>query len=388
MKELLNQTPPDDTGSNTLKRYRYQAQLALPFCLECVQNDSVRSVIMEHFEDIVVEYTDYWQFIQVKTRNANLGPWKLTDAIDGLQSLYRSYKETSNLNVKYSLFLEGAIGVKQKDLQTLVSTTPELSTSLIGTVANKLKISELECENFLSVVTVHLNQIDRNAITTHNLRLMDQVSGNTSAREIECLEQKLTDEILRAMSNDRLEHLLYEYIAQANVIDGEGENKIKAKRLTNKSIKDIIGSLLSGEYPLLKRFADIKNNDVPEDPTKLELKLIAGGASDRIIKEAKQLRANASCREYEILASGFEHEQNQITDVQIRIQTLTNSIVEYHEDSPKPAKIIWKEVLEELIKNKGDIDPNRIYKQDPLLLLGAACGLSDECRIDWGVKIA
>jgi len=384
MKELLNQIPPDDTGSNTLKRYRYQAQLAVPFCLECVRDDGVRSVIMEHFEDIVVEYKDYWQFIQVKTRNANLGPWKLTDAIDGLQSLYRAYKESSNLNAKYSLFLEGAIGVTQNELQNLVGATPEISTSLITKVANKLEITELECENFLSVVTVHPDQIDRNAITAYNIRLMGQVSGNTSAREIESLEQKLTDEILRAMSCDRLENLLYQYISQSNTIDDTEKNRIEAKQLTKKNINNIIGSLLTGEYPLLKRFHD----DDSKKLTKLELKLIAGGASERIIRDAKELRANASCREYEILASGFEDEQNKIIDVQIRIEKLTNSIVEYHEDLPKPAKTIWKNVLNELTQNKADIDPNRIYKQDPYLLLGAACGLSDECRIDWGVKIA
>ena len=87
MKNSLNQIPPDDTGTDTLKRYRYQAQLALPFCLACARKERVRSVIMEHFEDIVVEYDDYWHFIQVKTRNSNLGQWTLTAAMDGLKSL-------------------------------------------------------------------------------------------------------------------------------------------------------------------------------------------------------------------------------------------------------------------------------------------------------------
>jgi hypothetical protein len=34
------------------------------------------------------------------------------------------------------------------------------------------------------------------------------------------------------------------------------------------------------------------------------------------------------------------------------------------------------------------VDPNMMYKRDPFLLLGAACGLSDACRIEWGVPIA
>ena len=112
MKNPLNQIPSDDTGTDTLKRFRYQAQLALPFCLACACKEKVRSVIMEHFEDIVVEYDDYWHFIQVKTRNTDLGQWTLTAALDGLKSLHRAFTETSDLVAKYSLFIEGAISAK------------------------------------------------------------------------------------------------------------------------------------------------------------------------------------------------------------------------------------------------------------------------------------
>jgi hypothetical protein len=142
--------------------------------------------------------------------------------------------------------------------------------------------------------------------------------------------------------------------------------------------------LTSGDYPLLLRITDL---NVPT-PTNLEKKLIAGGATERIINDAKNLRANASIREAEILASGFLDGEDKIMDVQIRIQTLTNSVVENHDESEKPAKIIWRAVLNELTTKKESVDPNRIYKQDPYLLLGAVCGLSDECLIDWGVKIA
>ncbi len=130
MKNLLNQTPPDDTGTDTLKRFRYQAQLALPFCLACARKEKVRSIIMEHFEDIVVEYDDYWHFIQVKTRNAERGQWKLSDAIDGLKSLYRAFKETSHLSAKYSLFVEGSIAARD-DLNALTHSKTDISNDLV-----------------------------------------------------------------------------------------------------------------------------------------------------------------------------------------------------------------------------------------------------------------
>ena len=120
----------------------------------------------------------------------------------------------------------------------------------------------------------------------------------------------------------------------------------------------------------------------------MQKKIIAVGATERIIKNAKELRANASIREVEIRSSGFINQEDRIVDVQIRITTLTNSIVEEHDELEKPAKIIWRKVLNELTQKKETVDPHRIYKQDPYLLLGAVCGISDECRIDWGVKIA
>ena len=385
MKNSFNQTPPDDTGTDTIKRYRYQAQLALPFCLACARKYKVRSIIMEHFEDIVVECDDYWHFIQVKTRNAERGHWKLPDAIDGLKSLYRTFSETSDLKAKYSLYIEGAIAVTD-DLNalTLSSSSMDISNDIVQKISQKLDIENSKCRDFLESVTVHANQPPRAHITSYNIRLMGQGSASSSIREIESLEEKLTDEILRAMSCDRLDNLLYRYIAKAEELEDEIKARIDAKRLTASNIADIIGSLASGDYPLLLRITDLHE----PSPTNLQKKLIAGGATERIIKNAKELRANASIREVEIRSSGFINQEDRIVDVQIRITTLTNSIVEEHDELEKPAKIIWRKVLNELTQKKETVDPHRIYKQDPYLLLGAVCGISDECRIDWGVKIA
>ncbi|MEG4201825.1 dsDNA nuclease domain-containing protein [Microcoleus sp. Pol12A5] len=383
MKNPLHQTPPDDTGTDTLKRFRYQAQLALPFCLACARKEKIRSIIMEHFEDIVIEYDDYWHFIQVKTRNAERGPWKLGDAIDGLKSLYRAFQETSHLEAKYSLFIEGAIS-STDDLNALAPRNTDISDKIIHRISEKLEIEDSKCRVFLKSVTVHPNQPPRANITSHNIHLMGQVSASTTICEIASLEEKLTDEILRAMSCARLDNLLYYYIAKVEETEDGNRARVDAKRLTASNITDILGSLTIGDYPLLRRITDLNAPTL----TKLEKKLVAGGATERIIKDAKNLRANASMREAEILASGFVDQEDKMTDVQFRIQTLTNSIVENHDEAEKPAKIIWRMVLHELTEKKESVDPHRLYKQDPYLLLGAVCGLSDECRIDWGVKIA
>lgn len=382
MKNPLNQEPPDDTGTDTLKRFRYQAQLALPFCLACARKEKVRSIIMEHFEDIVVEYDDYWHFIQVKTRNEDRGQWKLADAIDGLKSLYRTFNKTSHLKAKYSLFIEGSISAN--DSLKALTHSKDISDALVEKVSQKLDIEDSESRAFLKAVTVHPNQPPRSHITSHNIYLMGKVSASTSTCEIKSLEQKLTDEILRAMSCDRLDNVLYHYIAKIEGLEDGIRARVDAKRLTANNITDIIGSLITGDYPLLLRIIDLN----APTPTKLEKKLIAGGATERIIKNAKELRANASIREAEILSSGFFMEEEKFVDVQVRLETLANSVVERFEDLDKPAKTIWLELRKEITQTVSSVDPNRIYKQDPYLLLGATCGLSDECRIDWGMKIA
>jgi len=383
MNNPLCQTPSDDTGTDTLKRFRYQAQLALPFCLACARKEKIISVVMEHFEDIVLEYEDYWQFIQVKSRNSDQGDWNFSQTLEALKSLYRAFQSTSDISARYSLFLEGNLSSKN-ELKVLVNSKQTIGSSLLIKVAKEFKIDEPKCEEFLKVVTIHPGQTSRTNITAHNIQLIGQISSHTSAKEIEALEQRLTDEILRAMSCDRLGNVLYDYILQASAIEEADKAKVNSKRLTADSITAILGSFSLDAYPLLLRITDLH----APLPSNLEKKLIAGGATDRIINDAKNLRANASIRESEILASGFLNEDKKIIDVQIRLETLTNSIVEHYEDLEKPAKTIWREVLDELTKKKESVDPNRIYRQDPYLLLGAICNLSDECRIDWGVKIA
>jgi hypothetical protein len=383
MKTPLNQIPPDDTGTDTLKRFRYQAQIALPFCLACARNEKVRSVIMEHFEDIVVEYDDYWHFIQVKSRNAERGQWKLADAMDGLKSLYRAFNETSHLNAQYSLFIEGTISARD-DLNALNHSKQNVSDDLVTKVARKLGIEDSVCKRFLGFVTIHPNQTPRDHIASRNVCLMGQSSKSTSVSELKSLEEKLTDEILRAMSCDRLGNLLYHYITKVEDFEDEMRLRVDAKRLMAKNIVDIIGSLASGDYPLLLRMTDLN----APTPTNLEKKLLAGGATERIINNAKELRANASIRESEILSSGFFMEEEKMIDVQVRLEILANSVVEMFDEVDKPAKTIWLEIRKEITQTVNSVDPNRIYKQDPYLLLGAVCGISDECRIDWGVKIA
>jgi hypothetical protein len=63
-----------DTGADTFSRYVYQVEIAFRFCLDCALGGDVVSVVPEHLEDIALECRSSWRFLQIKTRNAELGP--------------------------------------------------------------------------------------------------------------------------------------------------------------------------------------------------------------------------------------------------------------------------------------------------------------------------
>jgi hypothetical protein len=388
MTDFLDSTPPDDTGADTLRRNRYQAQLAVPFCLDCASGGAVLSVIMEHYEDIVVEYKDHWRFIQVKTRDSKYGPWKLTPAMDGLGSLYRAYEAASGLNARYSLFLEGAVA-HGDDLNNLVPEKSELDASFISRIAKGLKEKGFSdahktCEAFLNLTSVQPNQPPREHITAHNVSLLAASNSNVSWDELKVIEQKVTDEVLRAMGQDRLEDLIPAYIRDPDGLPEEPRRRVEDKRLTRERLAPLLGSLAGGAFPLLRRVVE------PEllPPTTLERKLLAAGAPQRIVNQAKSLRANAAIRATEVAAANMFGGQEKVDDVHNRLEIRATAIAAKHGQTANPAVAVWAEVMEVIERSPEVIDPNRVYRQDPYLLVGAACALSDDCLIDWGVPLA
>ncbi len=345
-------------------------------------------MVMEHYEDIVVEYEDYWWFLQVKTRDAGYGPWRLTTAMDGLASLYRTYSSTYYLKAKYGLFLEGAVA-HDDDLNKLVPVKQPLDQTLIDRTKKGLEdkgfsVTKEQAEAFLKLTTVHPNQPPRDHVTNHNVSLLAASNANTPQDEVKAIEKRVTDEVLRAMSQDPLRDLIPAYVSDPENLEAEDRRRVEDKRLTPERLAPMLGALAAGAFPLLRR---VVRPDMTQ-PTALEKKLIAGGATERVITNAQSLRANASAREAEVTTSQLFGSEGKLDDVHHRIEVLANAVVERYEGTENPARQVWGELLRSLQEQANAVDPNMVYKRDPYLLLGAACGLSDECRVDWGVRLA
>lgn len=382
----LSIQPPDDTGSSTLQRYEYQAHIAFPFCLKCVLSDDILSVIMEHFEDVVLEEEDKWVFIQIKTRDPELRPWRLSHVVEesgGLRSLYRTHRSLTGVSATFALFLEGAVA-KDDLLQGLCPPIEDIDEALIDKVSEKLTISQEECNSFLSNVIVNPNQPSREYIADRNIRLLGKAASYATHEQLEATYDTVINEILGAMSRAPLGDLIHQLITYPSSLDLELKQIIDTKRLDNTILATTFGSVLEGPFPLLQRIVEIHS----PQPTDLELKLIAAGASNNIISDAKSLRANATRLELEALASTLIQPGRKLEDIRERLIIFSNSISQRYSQEEHPALSIWHEVLNDLRRDPSSFDPNHVFSQDPFLLLGMICVLADECVIDWGVPIA
>ncbi|WP_330294173.1 dsDNA nuclease domain-containing protein [Streptomyces griseorubiginosus] len=77
---LFELAPEEDSGSDTLGRYRYQAEVAARDCLAMLTQEAIDFVVCEWHEDFVVARTDgSVELVSVKHREGTQGPWTLTE---------------------------------------------------------------------------------------------------------------------------------------------------------------------------------------------------------------------------------------------------------------------------------------------------------------------
>ncbi|MFF7756026.1 dsDNA nuclease domain-containing protein [Streptomyces sp. NPDC007971] len=77
---IFDIVPEEDSGSDTLGRYRYQAEVAARDCLVMLTQDTIDSVVCEWHEDFVVVWTDgSVELVSVKHREETQGPWTLAE---------------------------------------------------------------------------------------------------------------------------------------------------------------------------------------------------------------------------------------------------------------------------------------------------------------------
>ena len=280
-----------DWGSDTLSRFRYQAEATLPYCLSMLSsNDGILAVIPEYLEDIALETECGWRFLQVKTRNPERGLWTVSHLFSrkggALRSLYRTYLLTKPEKPSLELLLEGAVKT-QDPIQALYPRQDR--DPLVSKVVENFGATRAEAEDFLGLVTLNDSLTDRAAIHATNGRLIHEKARSLTQPELEALHTSLLSEIERAMRCEPLGPWWPRSIIHPNRRSTLDAERLRYKTLDPPRLSQIAASLSQEERPLLRRFVE----PTGRAGSPLVQKLLSGGAPQTIIDDARTLRANA-----------------------------------------------------------------------------------------------
>ena len=374
--------PDRDAGSDTLARFRYQAEVTLPYCVSALlfEND-IEAVIAEHLEDVALKTKTGWRFLQVKSRNPERGLWRAADLFakkgGALRSLYRTYLLTEGEDHSLELVLEGA--VKTDDAIRTLRPAQDRS-QLVPMVMDKLKATQASAEDFLRRVILNESASHRTDIYATNARLLHQHAPSLTQPELEALHRALLEEIEKAMRCEPLSALWPRSVVHPEKRSGITEERLRAKTLDANRLSAIAEPLTSAGRPLLKRLVEPGGGPV----SALMQKLVLGGATPNLIEQARNLQANARHYRFVRKAQKVASDDALVTDLHERIRTYAYTAAAMHASSPQPAIGMWSYLLDRFGSHAAEIDRHNLVRADPMLLLGEGCILSDECVFDWG----
>jgi hypothetical protein len=382
MSNPLDLTPSTDAGSDTAARYRYQAEVTLPLCLHCALGKEILSVIPEYFEDVCLETVDGWRFIQIKSRDPGLGLWGIADLLakDGaLRSLYRTHKQIEEISATLELVLEGA--TRRKDLiQELTSSGNHANPDLLRRVAEALEIPVPSVELFLRRVVLAGAPAPREFIKRQNVSLIQEQNVSLPHTKVMGIYESLMSEVERAMRAESIGPNWPAYVTRHSDGDRDKQERLKAKRLTRELLIRKVAPLSSPPKKLLTKAVDSTTAHI----SPLETKLSMGGATDAIIQLARDLRASSQAHLFDYQATHLFANEDLIADLNQRLKVYAVSKAAQYASADKPAINVWNSLLTELTANAAGIDLQGIMNEDPMLLLGQICDLSDNCVVDWG----
>jgi Cap4, dsDNA endonuclease domain len=384
--DIQSVIPPDDAGRDAFERFRYQAHLTFPDCLNCVTQLGVTAVICEHFEDVCIEEEGQVRLRQIKTRNLDYGLWRLADLCSergAFRSLLRSHRALSEIDDDrsfiYEVSLEGALERRDAICQFLPrgeGADDALARRVIKLMKPHTELRLAEAREVLRRVRIRPTP-PRGSIVAINKELLASIGGDLPAAELSQIYDQVIEVICQAMSGTRLREwpaILF------SGDDSPAKALIEAKRLDQAVLERPLEPVLSGATPSLREITD------PDalSASALELKLRLAGAPPELIDRAKQLRANMTYREIELRSRSLRQDIDlKLEDLRERLKAVADISLSVSGSGAKPAPAVFADVFERLGAQPATYDPARLYNRDPTLLMGGVCDLSDQCLFAW-----
>lgn len=380
---------PDDSGRDAYTRFRFQAHVAFPACLDCVTEGRVLAVVCEHIEDLLIEQSDVLRFTQIKTRNPDYGPWKFSDLCrvrgGALASILRTHRAIANLTdereVVYEIRLEGVADRRDPLQQLLIGgegANDAMARATVRALREATGISVAEARALLSRVRVRLVTL-RESIEDENLRKLRALAGQLPANDLKAIYDRAIDLISTAMEGQLLADSWPAVLFEPADESEERAAVMAGKRLDSERLRPVLEPLLDGVMVSIEGFAD------PEQPeTALARKLRDAGASGDLIARAKSLRAAATRREFEVRGRDLTGKaERAFVDLDERLLTAATASAETVGQGDAPAGPVFADLLNRLNAQPEAYDPQSLLARDGLALVGGVCQISDECRFGW-----
>jgi Cap4 dsDNA endonuclease len=381
----------DVSGADTFSRFRYQSKLTLLHWLGTLTPNGPNAVYAEHVEDILLEFDDRLVFIQVKTRVPSAGSWTADSMCaegGGIDSLCRAYAIARDQPCTFSLHLEGPMSpakVTTDFVRSCATATDSLRTKISDLLAAALGGSvDGALDDFLARLNVVPNQPSQNDIDARCFRLLARLAPDVPGGDVEVLHRGILNIVEHAQearptgfSADATGIDFLEAQMEQLLADGEDAELvvIVSKRLT----RERLASMLPSEHArtallLIERVLD----DRPL--TALEEKLLAAGASNTVVLDARQLRAMTEPRRMELL-SGPDAQLAQLDDVSNRVLMHARAVAQLCRDNADPPNDLWAHLMAQA--GLETTDQAHLFNDDRQSLLGLLCCLSDECKFAW-----
>jgi hypothetical protein len=381
---------PDDSGSDAFRRYRFQAHVAFPHCLDCATERRVVSLTCEHFEDLLIEEADKLRFTQIKTRNADYGPWRFTDLCrprgGALTSLLRTHRALAKLDderaVVYEIRLEG-VSERGDPIRRLMPSGDGADESMAKTMTKALReateIKLNESREVLARTQVRF-VAPREHIEDENLRKLRALAGHLPANDLKAIYDAAIGLICTAMEGELLADawpaVLFEPLDEKD----ERAVLVAGKRLRFDRLAPVFEPLKDGS---LIRLEDVLEDDELNASAMIR-KLRLAGATEPLLQRARSLRAAAAKREIEVRSRDMTgRAEVDFEDLDQRLLTAAVASAEAVGELEAPAGKIFADLLNRLSASPATYDPMSLLGRDGLALTGGVLQLSDECRFPW-----
>lgn len=399
----------NDPGDDVIARFKYQfCNVAIYGLRMIVEPNTVKSIICENFEDLILERWDgKFDAVQVKTKDRHLPKLKLTDE-PVENSLIRFIRLNSQFPKKFQTFrfvTNHEMWVDKQNGSNTIWVLSELQKApkikgLCKTSLKRLAVERLIEKSGCSVEAV----IDTMCLTTCVERREDvrTIERAVSDAVVECDECKnLPYEIVLKLADDLISAAFHAsakgrntlvaklYAPDANFEEVFNQQSLNGKKIDAQFVESIIQSWLKlGDEPLvIEGISSLEG--LPKGLSKMVQKMAKGGVEAVRIKHMTDL-----VRSFEALKVKWALKYDGPTAKAMVSDLLGRTLTECVEAQVSASKkgspygsnqyARMKTLLES--KHKNEFDTMYGCRTDHLI--GAAGVLTEDCKVWWSDQFA